>query len=126
LACEPIIDLCSPAKGKITFDSALKRADSQTRAMTLYLFIAVVVLNLPVYAILFGAFFGGSNGFWEAFRLFGRGEWRAALAGDYENQQFAKLQFLLFAISCVLMTAASHFVIAKFLFGFEDPWAFLR
>lgn len=92
--------------------------------MTFYLFIAVVVLNIPTYVILFRAFFGNANGFWNAF---GRANENQSL-GKEENEDafFADMQFLLFGVACISITIASYFVIAKFLLGFADPWEFLR
>lgn len=93
--------------------------------MTLYLFIGVVLLNIPVYLLLGKTFFGGWHGFLESFVAIFRSDIQAAFSGDYEGHQIGKFTLLLYALSCAFIVAAEYHVIAKFLFGFEHPWDFV-
>jgi hypothetical protein len=93
--------------------------------VTLYLFIGVVLLNIPVYFILGKSFFGGWHGFFESFFAMFRSDLQAAFAGDYEGHQIGKFTLLMYVLCCIFVVAAQYHVIAKFLFGFEHPWNFI-
>lgn len=82
--------------------------------MTLCLFIAVVLINIPSYVMLYGTFFRGF------LRELGHSENR------WEFNQFRNIHLFLFLLCSISWTIACYFMIAKFLFGFTDPWAFLR
>lgn len=96
------------------------------RCITLYLFLAVVALNIPFYWMLGNTFFGGWNGWWRVLDLASWRETWANIEQDRTDHNFAKLHLLLIVIACISTTLAEYFVIAKFIFGFADPWAFLR
>lgn len=82
--------------------------------MTFYLFLAVIALNIPTYVLFYRTFF---SDFWR---------WWGEQNRRWPARKSIGIHVWLFVISSTSVTLASYFVIAKFLFGFDDPWEFLR
>ena len=92
--------------------------------MTTYILIGVIILNIPVYLLLGKTFFGGWVGFLESFLAMFRSDLGAAMSGDYEGHQIGKFTLVLFVVTIVFTTVAEYYIIARFLFGLEEPWNF--
>jgi hypothetical protein len=85
--------------------------------MRILLLIILFILNIPLWWLLGKSFFGDWGGFLASIdAMFQRVAW-----GETANKRFI---LLLYLIACVSTFAAEYHVVAKFILGINDPWAF--
>jgi hypothetical protein len=79
------------------------------------LFFGVSVVSIPLYIGIGQLFYDNWDDFLDSLRLLYQPQWLSVLRGEWQEDNWASLKFLLFLICC-LAAATSIYKIAKLVF----------
>ena len=79
------------------------------------LLIILSIVNIPIYIVLMGAFFGELGGLIESIRYWSTPDIISAFRGEFIDGQWAKLKLGFYIGLCALTIAAEYTAISKFM-----------
>jgi hypothetical protein len=76
----------------------------------------LAVVNIPLYIILMGMFFGDIGGLFEAIRYWCIPDIISAFRGEFIDDQWSELKLGIYVALCILTVVAEYTAICKYFF----------
>ncbi len=84
--------------------------------MTMFLLIVLVIINYPIYKLLFNQFFDSSEDFYECLRYYFTPDLFSLFRGEYLKDRFSEMRLGFFILLCGVFVFI-EFIVIKSIFG---------
>jgi hypothetical protein len=76
--------------------------------------VVLALVNIPIYLILGKGFFGDLHGFLEALRFVLTPDWFSMFQGEWLNDQWQSIKFVVFVVMCIGAVAGEFWLLWRF------------